>query len=55
MELVRKIEDLKEQLWDEQEKFNTREIAVRPILVAKVEEHEPVGENKPISYLVDRL
>ena len=45
MQLHGEIEDLKQQLKDEQEKFEVRESAIRPILVEKVKEHEPV-DNK---------
>ena len=45
LQLHGEIEDLKQQLKNEQEKYEVRESAIRPILVEKVREHEKV-DNK---------
>ena len=45
LQLHGEIEDLKKQVKDEQEKYEVRESAIRPILVEKVKEHETV-DNK---------
>ena len=40
---------------DEQEKFEMREVAIRPFLVEKLKEHEQVHNNTSISHMLNRM